>query len=66
MAERVTVTVVELVYESPLLIVIEVFEGAVVSDVDGVGVGVSVGVGVGALCTTTNLGSCEVPDCSAA
>jgi len=61
-AERVTVTVVELVYDAPLLIVIEVFVGAVVSDVDGVGVG----VGVGALCTTTNLGSWAVPVASAA
>ena len=41
MAERVTVTVVELVYDAPLLMLTEP-EGAVVS------VGVGVGVGVGA------------------
>ena len=32
----------ELVYEAPLLMFIETFEGAVVSDVEGVGAGVAV------------------------
>ena len=34
----------ELVYEAPLLMFIETFEGAVVSDVEGVGAGVAVAV----------------------
>ena len=42
MAERVTVTVVELVYEAPLLMLIEPL-GAVVSVWTGVGLGVGVG-----------------------
>mgnify|MGYP001614577086 CR=1 FL=1 len=43
-AESVTLTVDELVYEAPLLMLIEPF-GGVVSE--GVGVGVADGVGVG-------------------